>query len=65
MTRERESIDVFHNHTATSSTTKPDLPTPRLVVKPSQQTSLALPQPDFTKEKNPTPSQTPHSKKRR
>lgn len=32
---------------------------PRLVTKPSQQTSHVLPEPDFTKEKNPTLSPTP------
>lgn len=61
MTRERESIDVFHKQPRSEiQCTCQHYQLPRLVAKPSQQTSHALPEPDFTQEKNPTPSLTPN-----
>lgn len=61
MTRERESIGAFHKQPVyLPAPQSQNYHLPRLVAKPSQQTSHALPEPDFTQEKNPTPSLTPN-----
>lgn len=61
MTRERESMDVFHKQAGSEiQCTCQHHQLPWLVAKPSQQTAHALPEPDFTQEKNPTQFLTPN-----